>query len=240
MTLKQTYKRHKIKQKQKQKRERERAIMKTMFLCAGDIELIENTQPIGIGLMNASINLTKKLCECNVKGRDGGANGEKGGDYVAQKDAIERIIFIGSAGSYDYEIPLLSTFYATCATQIEQSYAFNKSYCPLDPIWWSDVTKSSKDLAQKEQVLSGAKEAIVNSSNFISMDVGFANFMKERKIILENMEFYAIWRVGLAFNIPVLGIFCISNYCNEFAHSDFVKNHKKTLEILRQIRSGHK
>ncbi len=46
------------------------------------------------------------------------------------------------------------------------------------------------------------------------------------------MEFYSILTVANRFKIPSLGIFVITNYCDEFAHKDFIKNHDKAKKIL--------
>jgi nucleoside phosphorylase len=43
---------------------------------------------------------------------------------------------------------------------------------------------------------------------------------------IENMEFFSILSVAKEFEIPVAGIFVITNYTNENAHEDFLKNHK--------------
>jgi len=41
------------------------------------------------------------------------------------------------------------------------------------------------------------------------------------------MEFFSILSVAKEFEIPVAGIFVITNYTNENAHEDFIKNHKE-------------
>jgi len=54
------------------------------------------------------------------------------------------------------------------------------------------------------------------------------------------MEFYSILTVANKFNIPAYGIFIITNYCDNLAHNDFLKNHKEakaklTLYIEKQV-----
>ncbi|OQX59927.1 MAG: purine-nucleoside phosphorylase, partial [Helicobacteraceae bacterium 4484_230] len=34
------------------------------------------------------------------------------------------------------------------------------------------------------------------------------------------------------FDIPAGGVFCITNYCNENAHHDFLANHNRAKELL--------
>jgi len=51
---------------------------------------------------------------------------------------------------------------------------------------------------------------------------------------MENMEFFAVTNVAKAFKTRSRGVFCATNFCNENAHADFMKNHenaKKELEI---------
>ena len=48
------------------------------------------------------------------------------------------------------------------------------------------------------------------------------------------MEFFAVLQVAQEFNIPAGGVFCITNYTNENAHADFMKNHKQAKELLTQ------
>ena len=51
---------------------------------------------------------------------------------------------------------------------------------------------------------------------------------------IENMEFFSILKVAQEFDIPAGGVFCITNYTNKDAHSDFMKNHTKAKELLTQ------
>ena len=46
------------------------------------------------------------------------------------------------------------------------------------------------------------------------------------------MEFFSILSVAKEFEIPVAGIFVITNYTNESAHEDFIKNHKEAVDKL--------
>ena len=56
--------------------------------------------------------------------------------------------------------------------------------------------------------------------------------MIEKSIELENMEFFSILSVAKEFEIHVAGIFVITNYTNESAHEDFIKNHKEAMDKL--------
>ncbi|MCH4601107.1 purine-nucleoside phosphorylase [Helicobacter pylori] len=82
-----------------------------MLLCAGRNETLKGATPIGVGLIESAINLTR-IC---LKNPD-----------------TESLIFIGSAGSYSPEIELLSVFESVCGYQIEESFSHLNSYTPLD------------------------------------------------------------------------------------------------------------
>ncbi|GAA7221892.1 hypothetical protein HpBGD77_12510 [Helicobacter pylori] len=82
-----------------------------MLLCAGRNETLKGATPIGVGLIESAIHLTR-MC---LKNPD-----------------IESLIFIGSAGSYSPEIELLSVFESVCGYQIEESFSHLNSYTPLD------------------------------------------------------------------------------------------------------------
>ncbi|WQR86139.1 purine-nucleoside phosphorylase [Helicobacter pylori] len=82
-----------------------------MLLCAGRNETLKKATPIGVGLIESAINLTR-MC---LKNPD-----------------TESLIFIGSAGSYSPEMELLSVFESVCGYQIEESFSHLNSYTPLD------------------------------------------------------------------------------------------------------------
>lgn len=95
-----------------------------------------------------------------------------------------------------------------------------------------DSTKSQNLLEIAIKKMSHFHSVIVNSSNYICTDSSYAKQMKNAGIALENMEFFSILKVADYFKIPALGIFCITNYCDENAHSDFLANHSKAHKIL--------
>ena len=75
---------------------------------------------------------------------------------------------------------------------------------------------------------------VINSSNFITQNAQISAKFSALGLFMENMEFFAITNVAKAFKIRSRGIFCATNFCNENAHADFMKNHenaKKELEI---------
>jgi nucleoside phosphorylase len=128
------------------------------------------------------------------------------------------ILFIGSAGSYGkYEI--FDIIESSKASNIELSFLTNSSYTPLDKIIESNNQTVRND-------------TIVNSSNYISIDEEIVKQYNKYGIGIENMEYFSVLQVACEFDIPVFGIFVVTNYTNENAHNDFIKNHKEAMNKL--------
>lgn len=131
----------------------------------------------------------------------------------------EFILFVGTAGSYGKH-KLFDIIESESAANIENSFFNAGSYSPINNM-----------LVVDEDV---SRETIVNSSNFITTDIRLGKAYLEKGIGLENMEFYAILKVAQKFRIPAGGIFIITNYCDEYAHQDFIKNHQEAMQRLTQ------
>ena len=163
------------------------------------------------------------------------------------------LIFTGSAGAYDKRINLLDIFASNSATQIESSFTQGESYTPLDNkieiVSYETLPNQNVDFGKDSsvnlsanlsanptinliEILDSQKSAIINSSNYICTDEIFARKMYGAGIALENMEFFAVLKVADYFKIPALGIFCVTNYCDKNAHSDFLANHKEAQSLL--------
>lgn len=65
-------------------------------------------------------------------------------------------------------------------------------------------------------------DTIVNSSNYITTNSELASNYNNYGIGIENMEFFSVVQVAREFEIPVAGIFVITNYTNK----------KKLMKIL--------
>lgn len=169
-----------------------------MIVCAGKIESFKFAHPIGIGLIESSINLTR-LCLF---------------------DKPEFLLFIGSAGSYG-EKEIFDIVESRGASQIELSFFEKKSYTPIDNVILSEG-------------LNVSHETLVNSSNYITTDNSYSKYFLNNNIGLENMEFFSLLKVAKEFEIPAGGIFIVTNYCDENAHEDFKKNHKKAMGLLEK------
>ncbi len=166
-----------------------------MFICAGESEQFDFAIPIGIGMTDVAINLTK-LC-------------------ISQKP--EFLLFVGTAGSYG-EKKIYDIIESKTATNIENSFFTSGAYTPID-----NMVSSAEDVSE---------ETIVNSSNYITVEESLGEKYIAKNIHIENMEYYAIIKVAQTFNIPVAGIFIVTNYCNASAHKTFMDNHKEAMQRL--------
>jgi len=164
-----------------------------MIICAGEIESFEFATPMGIGLIDTAINLTKRCI----------------------KNPPKSILFVGSAGSYG-EYDIFDIVESSSASNIENSFFNANAYTPI------------------KSIIESTDEIIINSSNYITTDKSLSTLYISKNIHLENMEFYAILKVAKTFNIPARGVFIVTNYCDNNAHADFIKNHKEAMSKLAE------
>ncbi len=170
-----------------------------MIVCAGRNETFNFAHPIGVGLIEATMNLTR----------------------LALFDKPDFLLFIGSAGSYGkHEIFDIVT--SKTASNIELGFLDDKCYTPLE-----NVVSAEENQNVPRETLS-----IVNSSNYITTDSVSSKKFLTLGLELENMEFFALLSVAKEYDIPVAGIFIVTNYCDANAHRDFIKNHKKAKQLL--------
>jgi len=169
-----------------------------MIICAGREETFPFAEPMGVGLIETSINLTRRCLF----------------------DKPEFILFIGTAGSYG-EAKIFDIVESKRAANLELSFLHGESYTPLD-----NVLESENKMVRND--------TIVNSSNYISTNSDLTKEYNKYGIGIENMEFFSILSVAKEFEIPVAGIFIITNYTNNNAHKDFISNHKEAMSRLTQ------
>ncbi len=137
--------------------------------------------------------------------------------HICLLDRPNSLIFIGSAGSYNpNKRKIFDIVTSSTASQIEISFLKKESYTPIDNF----ITASSN------------KEIVVNSSNYITTDKLSALAFDKLGFNIENMEFYSVVKTAKEFNIPVKGIFVITNYCHKEAHNEYLKNIKQAKQIL--------
>ena len=165
--------------------------MNIKIISAGNEEVFGFATPIGVGLIESAINLTRLILF----------------------DKPDYLIFIGSAGSYG-RFKLFDVIESQASSNIESCFFKKKCYTPID------------------NVIKLSDSPIVNSSNYITTDEIISKAYLKLGIDLENMEFFSVMRVAKEFDIPVIGIFVVTNYCNKNAHNEYLKNIKKAKEIL--------
>jgi nucleoside phosphorylase len=169
-----------------------------MIISAGRQETFPFATPVGVGLIESAINVTR----------------------IALFDKPDFLVFIGSAGSYG-KYKVFDVVESVTASNIELSLWRNDSYTPIDNVLKVDNIKVESSV-------------IVNSSNYISTNQELCSNFIKNGIDIENMEFYSVLQVAKEFNIPCMGIFVVTNYCNEFAHKDFMANHREAMDKLIQ------
>lgn len=166
-----------------------------MIVCAGNNETFDFATPVGVGLIESTINLTR-LCLF---------------------DKPEFLLFVGSAGSYG-ELNIFDIVESKTASNIELSFLVNDAYTPIDNVISTNTTNK--------------KDIIINSSNYISTNPELTKKFLKFGVGAENMEFFALLKVAQEFDIPAGGVFCITNYTNKNAHTDFLKNHEEAKQLL--------
>jgi len=132
-------------------------------------------------------------------------------------DKPEFLLFVGSAGSYG-DAKIFDIIESKTAANIELAFLSNDAYTPLDNVVSTNTTEK--------------KDIVVNSSNYISTNATLAKNFQKFGVGIENMEFFAVLKIAQEFNIPAGGVFCVTNYTDENAHQDFLKNHEKAKELL--------
>ncbi len=167
-----------------------------MIVCAGRNETFPFATPVGVGLIETSINLTR----------------------ICLFDKPDYIIFVGSAGSYG-KYNIFDIVHSSSASNIELGFLEDNCYTPLD-----NVLKTSNK--------TFPNDTIVNSSNYITTNKDLAKEFEQYGIGIENMEFYALCSVAKEFDIPIAGIFVVTNYTDSNAHKDFLTNHKEAIDKL--------
>lgn len=170
-----------------------------MIICAGRNETFDFAHPIGVGLIESTINLTR----------------------LALFDKPDFLLFIGSAGSYGNH-NIFDIVTSKTAANIELGFLDDKCYTPLE-----NVVSAEDNQNVPRETLN-----IVNSSNYITTDIVSSKKLLTLGMELENMEFFALLSVAKEYDIPVAGVFVVTNYCDANAHKDFMTNHKKAKQLL--------
>lgn len=173
-----------------------------MIICAGKNESFGFARSVGIGLVESAIHLTKIVLE----------------------EKPTSLFFVGTAGSYGNYKPF-DVITTNKASNIELGVLDNLCYTPIQ----NHIETKFNNVSHET---NGQILPIINSSNYITTDKKASQALLQMGIELENMEFFSILHVAQTFELPCLGLFVITNYCDENAHQDFVKNHAKAKELI--------
>ena len=166
-----------------------------MVICAGKSEQFDFALPVGVGMLEVAMNLTR----------------------ICMTEKPQFLLFVGTAGSYG-EKKIFDIVESKTAANIENSFFTGGSYTPID-----NVVSSVEDVS---------RETLVNSSNYITTDKSLGKYYMAQNIHLENMEYFAVLKVAQSFGISAGGVFVVTNYCDENAHEDFLKNQKEAMTKL--------
>ncbi len=109
-----------------------------MIISAGKTEVFDFAMPIGVGLIESSMNLTKICTEKKPK----------------------ELIFVGSAGSYG-ELNMFELFLSFKAANIEQGGLENKGYTPL----LQSVDSLSKKFDKKSPIVNSSNYITTDENN---------------------------------------------------------------------------
>ena len=140
-----------------------------MILCAGKTEVFDFALPIGIGMMNAAINLTK-ICL------------EKKPDYI---------LFVGTAGSYG-EKKIFDIIETKTAANVENSFFSGDSYSPID-----NIVTSLKDVS-RETIVNSSNYITTNKeigSHYTAQHIHLENM--EFFAIMKVAQYFAISAGGI-------------------------------------------
>ena len=120
-----------------------------MIICAGNNETFDFAQPMGVGLIETAMNLTR-LCLF---------------------DKPEFLLFVGSAGSYG-DAKIFDIIESKTASNVELSFLSNDAYTPLDNVV-STNTEDVKDVVVNSSNYISTNEEL--TAKFLNLGIGIEN-----------------------------------------------------------------
>lgn len=120
-----------------------------MIICAGNNETFDFATPMGVGLVEMAMNLTR-LCLF---------------------DKPEFLLFVGSAGSYG-DLKLFDIVESKTASNIELAFLEQKAYTPLDNVISTNTTSTKDIIVNSSNYISTSKEL---TEKFLNFGVGLEN-----------------------------------------------------------------
>jgi len=120
-----------------------------MIICAGNNETFNFAQPMGVGLVETAMNLTR-LCLF---------------------DKPEFLLFVGSAGSYG-DAKIFDIIESKTSSNIELAFLSNDAYTPIDNVVSTNTT-NVKDVVVNSSNYISTNETL--TKNFLKFGVGIEN-----------------------------------------------------------------
>ncbi len=120
-----------------------------MIICAGNNETFNFAQPMGVGLIDTAINLTR-LCLF---------------------DKPEFLLFVGTAGSYGNH-KIFDIIESKTSSNIELSFLDNDAYTPLDNVISTNTTNKKDIIVNSSNYITTNKQ---KASKFLDLDVDIEN-----------------------------------------------------------------
>ncbi|MCX6075479.1 MAG: purine-nucleoside phosphorylase [Campylobacterales bacterium] len=120
-----------------------------MIICAGNNETFDFATPMGVGLIEAAMNLTR-LCLF---------------------DKPEFLLFIGSAGSYGNHT-IFDIVESKTASNIELAFLNDDAYTPLDNVISTNMTNKKEIIVNSSNYISTSQEL---TKKFLKLGVEIEN-----------------------------------------------------------------
>jgi nucleoside phosphorylase len=120
-----------------------------MIICAGNNENFSFAQPMGVGLIETAMNLTR-LCLF---------------------DKPEFLLFVGTAGSYG-EANIFDIIESKTAANIELAFLSNDAYTPLDNVVTTNTTNKKDIVINSSNYISTNNEL---ANGFLKFGIGCEN-----------------------------------------------------------------
>ncbi len=120
-----------------------------MIICAGNNENFSFATPMGVGLVEMSINLTR-LC---------------------LMDPPEYLLFVGTAGSYG-DAKIFDIIESKTAANIELCFLQKGCYTPLDNVITTNTQKTQEIIVNSSNYITTNKEL---AKNFLRFNIGLEN-----------------------------------------------------------------
>ncbi|ABB45366.1 conserved hypothetical protein [Sulfurimonas denitrificans DSM 1251] len=121
-----------------------------MIICAGNSETFDFATPMGVGLLEMTINLTR----------------------AALFDKPEFLLFVGSAGSYG-EYNIFDIVESKTAANIELAFLSNDAYTPLDNVISTNIDQTKKDVIVNSSNYISTNEEL--TKKFLKLGIGIEN-----------------------------------------------------------------